>query len=120
MAMLSPFLKANYKVLEIDDIDMAETASGGRPLSTLSGFQRDLLVAIEQMDSPAGLEIMDRINSEYEGSVRHGRLYPNLDDLADQGLVEKSEADGRTNAYVVTDRGMERLRSHREWVGGSA
>ncbi len=31
------------------------------------------------------------------------------------GLVEKTEADGRTNTYVLTTRGRRELEDRREW-----
>jgi DNA-binding PadR family transcriptional regulator len=42
------------------------------------------------------------------------RSYPNLDALVDKGLVEKSEVDGHTNAYTLTDRAVRELKARRE------
>lgn len=47
--------------------------------------------------------------------IRRGRLYPNLDTLADKGLVEKRSANKRTNSYILTERGRRELQAHREW-----
>ncbi|ELY99975.1 hypothetical protein C480_19519 [Natrialba aegyptia DSM 13077] len=47
--------------------------------------------------------------------INHGRLYPNLDDLVDKGLLKKGERDKRTNMYTVTQRGRREIEARREW-----
>jgi DNA-binding PadR family transcriptional regulator len=80
----------------------------------LTGFQRDLLFVIAGESEPSGQEIKDEIEDRV-GPVNHGRLYPNLDDLVDAGLVEKGRVDRRTNFYELTDAGASALREHRAW-----
>jgi len=91
------------------------TASTTTDLSDLTGFQRDCLYVIAGLDELHGLAIRDELEDYYESEVLHGRLYPNLDDLVDAGIVEKSEVDGRTNSYALTDAGVTALQSRREW-----
>ena len=62
-----------------------------------------------------GLSIKNEIEASYEGEVNHGRLYPNLDQLVEMGLVEKGTLDKRTNSYTLTDRGYQELEARREW-----
>ena len=81
----------------------------------LTGFQRDLLYVIAGLDEPHGLAIKADIESYYETEVNHGRLYPNLDTLAEKGLVEKGTLDQRTNSYTLTQRGQRELNARREW-----
>jgi PadR family transcriptional regulator PadR len=81
----------------------------------LTGFQRDLLVVIAGLDDPHGLAIKDEIGEYYENKINHGRLYPNLDTLAEKGLVEKGQKDRRTNVYHLTQRGRRELDARREW-----
>ena len=81
----------------------------------LTGFQRDLLVAISGLENPHGLALKDELEEYYEKEVHHGRLYPNLDTLVNKGLVEKSQMDRRTNVYALTDRGKRELKARREW-----
>ncbi|WP_336346168.1 PadR family transcriptional regulator [Halalkalicoccus ordinarius] len=81
----------------------------------LTGFQRDLLVAIIGLEKPHGLAIKDELEEHYEKEIHHGRLYPNLDTLVNKGLVEKSQLDRRTNVYALTDRGKRELEARREW-----
>jgi len=73
------------------------------PLTDLTGFQRDLLVAIKGVEEngspregynysePTGQCI--RVQAELDGydEINHGQLYPNLDTLKDKGLIEKVE-----------------------------
>jgi DNA-binding PadR family transcriptional regulator len=46
--------------------------------------------------------------------INHGRLYPNLDELVDRGLIEKSELDKRTNEYSLSDAGEQLIIEHAE------
>ncbi|RXK46160.1 PadR family transcriptional regulator [Halorientalis pallida] len=82
----------------------------------LSTFEKELLFAIAEIeaagDDPYGLEIKRRIADQLEIEVNHGRLYPNLDDLVEYGLVEKSELDKRTNEYSLTDAGAKLITNY--------
>lgn len=80
----------------------------------LSGFQRDLLYVISGCDSPSGQAIR-RTLERHVSTVGHGKLYPNLDILVEQSLVEKGEKDKRTNYYRITETGMKLLHQRREW-----
>ena len=85
-------------------------------MDQLTGFQRDLLYVITGMDRPSGQEILDDINDYVDQPVTHGRLYPNLDALVEEGLVEKGQLDRRTNYYALTPKGKQALESRQEWV----
>jgi DNA-binding PadR family transcriptional regulator len=80
----------------------------------LTGFQRDLLYAISSQTKPSGQEIKEILERDVE-EVRHGRLYPNLDTLVEEGLVEKGQLDRRTNYYDITEEGKQLLSERREW-----
>ncbi|EMA68882.1 DNA binding domain-containing protein [Halorubrum aidingense JCM 13560] len=85
----------------------------------LLGFQRDLLLVAAEVDGeelPKGLTLMDRLEDRYSDPINHGRLYSNLGDLEDEGLIETEEFDGRTNAYRITDRGRELLAGRRDVI----
>ena len=77
----------------------------------LSTFKKEVLFAITEIeaagDEPYGLAIKRRLEDKFEMDINHGRLYPNLDELVDRGLVEKSELDKRTNEYSLTDAGAQ-------------
>ena len=87
-----------------------------RKWSELSGFKRDAIVAAlrlggspgsEPEDRPYGLGIKRELEIIRDVEVNHGRLYPNLDDLVDAGLMSKGERDKRTNTYHVTQAGVD-------------
>ena len=70
----------------------------------LTAFQQNILVILAE-EARYGLAIKRELEEYYGEEVNHGRLYPNLDDLVEMGLVEKSELDKRTNQYALTDAG---------------
>ena len=73
---------------------------------SLTGFQRDLLSAIQsEVGAAYGLACKRQVDAWYGVEQNHGRLYPNLDTLVDHGLVDKSELDKRTNQYALTEGG---------------
>jgi|AntDeeMetagen134_2_1112570.scaffolds.fasta_scaffold00487_4 DNA-binding PadR family transcriptional regulator len=80
----------------------------------LTGFQRDLLYVIAGSDQPSGQTIRRELE-DYIENINHGRLYPNLDELVEHGLVEKGSQDNRTNYYEVTTSGEQLLARRREW-----
>ena len=81
-------------------------ADGGVRWSDLNGSSRDLLVEIYQLDQPSGQDIRGRMEAEHGEEVTHGRLYSNLNDLVDVGLLDKGELDLRTNYYQITNDGQ--------------
>ncbi|EMA38694.1 MULTISPECIES: PadR family transcriptional regulator [Halococcus] len=81
----------------------------------LTAFQQNIL-AILSDDAMYGLAIKRELESYYDSEVNHGRLYPNLDDLVELGLVEKSELDKRTNQYELTDEGYDAVIDKLEWT----
>lgn len=81
----------------------------------LTGFQRDALYVIAGLDTPKGLSIKDELDEYYGSEINHGRLYPNLDELVEKGLVDKSKKDDRTNEYSLSNRGVSELTARREW-----
>lgn len=85
-------------------------------ITDLTGFQRDVLVAIPSVETPKGLAIKSQLQTYYNEEINHGRLYPNLDQLVEKGLVKKGRIDRRTNRYELTEDGKELLRGYGEWV----
>lgn len=87
-------------------------------MDDLTAFQRDLLYVIAGLENgtlPHGLAIKASIEKDYAGEINHGRLYPNLNQLADMGLIEKDTIDKRTNSYSLSQRGRRELEARREW-----
>ncbi len=81
----------------------------------LTGFQRDLLYVIAGLTDPHGLAVKEEVEDSYKKAIHHGRLYPNLDTLVEKGLVEKGQADLRTNIYSITRRGTREIEARRDW-----
>jgi len=81
----------------------------------LTGFQRDLLYCIVGTDDPSGQEVRRELKQSSSIEVNHSRLYPNLDDLVDKGLVEKQSKDRRTNLYRLTDQARKLIADRRQW-----
>jgi DNA-binding PadR family transcriptional regulator len=80
----------------------------------LTAFQQNILTILAEKPR-YGLAIKRELESYYNSDVNHGRLYPNLDDLVEMGLVEKSELDKRTNQYALTDEGYDALLNQIGW-----
>jgi len=81
----------------------------------LTAFQKNILTVLAE-ESRYGLAIKRGLEEYYGQEVNHGRLYPNLDDLVNKDLVEKSELDKRTNEYALTDAGFEAVVDDLEWA----
>lgn len=81
----------------------------------LTAFQQNVLVVLAE-EPMYGLAIKRALEEYYGTDVNHGRLYPNLDDLVELGLVEKSELDKRTNEYELTEKGEDALLARLDWM----
>ncbi len=81
----------------------------------LTAFQQNILTILAE-ESRYGLAIKRELETYYDSEVNHGRLYPNLDDLVEMGLVEKSELDKRTNQYALTEEGYQTLLDQLAWT----
>lgn len=86
-----------------------------RLMDDLSAFQRDVLYTVASLGEPYGLAIRDELSEYYGTEVNHGRLYPNLDDLADRGFLDKRPHGERKNTYALTERGRELIVERHEW-----
>jgi len=84
----------------------------------ITAFEGNVLYAVARLEREDtltyGLAIRDTLEALYTKTINHGRLYPTLDDLTDQGLITKTSVDDRTNEYELTDAGYELLRSRRD------
>ena len=81
----------------------------------LTAFQQNILVILAE-EPRYGLAIKRELESYYDSEVNHGRLYPNLDDLVEMDLVEKSELDKRTNQYELTEKGHDAVLDRLNWM----
>jgi DNA-binding PadR family transcriptional regulator len=81
----------------------------------LTAFQQNILTILAE-EPRYGLAIKRDLESYYDSEVNHGRLYPNLDDLVEMDLVEKSELDKRTNQYELTEQGYDAVLDQLGWM----
>jgi DNA-binding PadR family transcriptional regulator len=81
----------------------------------LTAFQQTILAILSE-EARYGLAIKRELEDYYSSEVNHGRLYPNLDELVEMGLVEKSALDRRTNEYALTETGHTTLTNQLSWV----
>jgi len=81
----------------------------------LTKFQLRILALLAEQDK-YGLRIKRELENYYGADVNHGRLYPNLDQLVEQGYVTKYEKDKRTNGYRLTDDGRRALVDELHWL----
>ena len=80
----------------------------------LNSFQRDMLVIVGGMEGPDGTDIRRELEEYYPEEITAGRVYPQLTELADKGLINK-QSRGRENKYWLTERGVAELQHRREW-----
>jgi len=97
--------------------DPAESVGLGGQYAKLTAFQRDILWILSE-GPKYGLAIKRTLEDLYNEEVNHGRLYPNLDQLAEKGLLEKGEIDDRTNSYELTDTALSELEDRQSWERG--
>jgi DNA-binding PadR family transcriptional regulator len=85
--------------------------------SDLTQFQLNICAVLAD-GADYGLGIKDDLEQYYDAEVGNGRLYPNLDELVERGLVAKSTRDQRTNEYALTDDGAHLVRERAQWLVG--
>jgi DNA-binding PadR family transcriptional regulator len=79
----------------------------------LTKFQMDLLTVLSE-NPRSGARALKEIEEQYGRSLPHGRVYQNLDDLQEKGLIVKDEQkiDDRTHLFAVTEEGFEVAREY--------
>ena len=80
----------------------------------LTAFQRDVLYVVAGLDRPSGQEIKSELQESID-RITHGRLYPNLDSLVEDGYLSQGQQDRRTNYYELTSTGRTAIRQRRSW-----
>lgn len=89
------------------------------PLHGLSAFQRDLLTAVAAIEAGGTTDISSKLNDHYPQLVNQGRVYPNVQDLLDRGLLEQHEREFDTPEYSLTETGRTALHNYRQWIATS-
>ena len=92
----------------------------GNVVAGLTAFQRDILRVLAKSDNRKGLAVKTDLADYYGEEITHSRLYQNLDELVDHGLVDKRRRDQRTNEYALTDKAHTALTNRDAWTAGDA
>ena len=95
--------------------NMALTVVRRCGMNDLTAFQRDMLFVVSGLGAPKGVEVKAELDAYYESEIHHGRLYPNLEELVEKGLISKGQKDNRTNEYTLTEQGAKAIETRREW-----
>lgn len=93
-----------------------QTESTAVACADLTAFKRDVLALLAREGPCKGTALKAELEDCYETTIHHGRLYPNLTQLNDEGLLTKKEVDGRTNHYNLTPRAERELRAYADWL----
>lgn len=96
-----------------------EESNDPQPPVELTGFQRDLLFITARLEGtkPHGKTIKCQLEGYYSSEINTGRLYQNLRELTDNGLIETYPIDGRTKSYHLSNTGRRCLENYHEWTG---
>lgn len=86
------------------------------PFTDLSTFQLATLAVLAREGPQYGLALRDELEASTDMEIYGGKLYPNLNQLADENLIEKRELDKRTNEYALTDEGKRILQRYHAWL----
>jgi len=85
-----------------------------------SGFQRDLLLGIAAHDHlnerPYGVALQEWLDARYPTTVVRSRVYHNLGELVDMGLIEPMQSPDRKTGYRLTNAGKASLAAHSRFV----
>lgn len=109
-----------HKPVVTDGGQLVEQESAEKTYTEITAFKRDILWVLSLEGNSKGLTVMDALETYYDEEINHGRLYPNLDDLAEAGLVEKGQRDLRTNDYSLTEAGRRELTKRQTWQHGGS
>lgn len=108
---MTPLKQGVDRHRDVETDNYAAPKSGPPPVNPdeLSAFRRDLLRTIARIGPSSGVEIETSLEEIYP-PLGHSRVYAQLDRLVEDGLVDKSDRDGRTHEYRLTDRGRNVVR----------
>jgi DNA-binding PadR family transcriptional regulator len=91
---------------------------GGRRRRMSRGDVRAALLVLLDEQPHSGYSLMEELERRSNGAWRPspGSVYPTLQQLEDEGLIQPQEGEGRT-PYVLTDAGKAYVEENREALG---
>ena len=81
----------------------------------LIAIQRDILLVLRGLDEPYGRAVQRELERTQGREILAARVYANLNDLVDLGLVEKGRKNRRKNEYTLTPAGREEVDRRIQW-----
>jgi len=92
--------------------------------SDYTRFQIEQLAALANLEASetvaSGAAIQRQLEAYLDTEISQPRLYQNLDDLAEAGLLTRTQHDGRTYELELTAAGRACLRERVEWLADQA
>lgn len=95
---------------------MIDNIVEGTPHGKPTRFQLDILVVVCELKEPSGADIRTRINEIYPAKKSNQTIFGNLGYLQDNGYVEESRYDWRTNCYTITDEGVDLIKERIDFL----
>ena len=85
-------------------------------LHDLNGFRTNILYSIRALDHPNGQDLKTKLRGQH-GPITHSRVYQNLRDLEDRGLIERDDwmGDDRSKTIHLTPKGRKTVAADWEW-----
>ncbi|AFK20666.1 DNA-binding protein [Haloferax mediterranei ATCC 33500] len=80
------------------------------------GFEITLLTFVANKYEPDATAVLEEMNAWYDTEFGYQRIYGTLERFNERGLVKKISIDGRSNCYMITQKGATRVKRHRELV----
>jgi DNA-binding PadR family transcriptional regulator len=81
----------------------------------LIAIKRDILLVLNGLDEPYGRAVQRELERTQGREILAARVYSNLNDLVEIGLVEKGRKNRRKNEYTLTPAGHEEVEHRIRW-----
>lgn len=89
------------------------------PTADLSAVRRDILAILVDKQQADRFVLKSALNSDRRDTVTNASVYNELEQLCDDGLVEKWSGDfsrENPNQYRITRDGLKTIAAHQNWL----
>lgn len=91
---------------------MEEKSNPTLQFARCNAMERDMLRIVHRLDGPSGAKIHRALGLISGDAPAHNTAYVALNEMVDEGLLEKEWVNGRETAYSLTDRAVEGMRGY--------
>lgn len=116
-----PFVDEDRRAMT--DGGTSTVSNGGSPdrFPELVGFHRDILLVLARSQPTNGQGLLADLSTLRDEKIYGSRLYRNLGELVDAGLVDKEEFpdDDRAHEFQLSANGQHALREHAQRLEGA-